>query len=197
MTETSYTELNTLEEIKNSKGKIIAVDFGDVRTGLAVSDVSRLLASGIGNISVGGIEKTAEAIAESAKENGAYKGSVETAVRAAMGGNTQSGPMEMIIGKYNLDPLYYTELTEEAFSLDVHEIGDLIYTASAYEYGYNIIFCAEKSDEHFSESYDYIKGIFIDNEIGRHIDEMKRELSGSIEETDFMKSLNPASVSMG
>ena len=66
-----YTELNTLEEIKNSKGKILSVDFGDVRTGIAVSDVSRLLASGIGYISVGGIEKTAEAIAESAKENGA------------------------------------------------------------------------------------------------------------------------------
>ena len=71
MTETSYTELNTLEEIKNSKGKIIAVDFGDVRTGLAVSDVSRLLASGIGNISVGGIEK----------EYGRYCGNYESVLK--------------------------------------------------------------------------------------------------------------------
>ena len=69
--ETNYTELDELYVIKASKGKIMAVDFGDVRTGLAVSDASRLLASGIGNISVGGIEKTAEAIAESAKANGA------------------------------------------------------------------------------------------------------------------------------
>jgi hypothetical protein len=67
--EINYTELDELIAIKESKGKILSVDFGDVRTGLAVSDASRLLASGIGYISVGGIEKTAEAIAESAKEN--------------------------------------------------------------------------------------------------------------------------------
>ena len=59
-----YTELDSLDKIKQSKGKILSVDFGDVRTGLAVSDASRLLASGIGYISVGGIEKTAEQIAQ-------------------------------------------------------------------------------------------------------------------------------------
>ena len=66
--EIKYTELDSLTAIAEVKGKIMAVDFGEVRTGLAVSDVSRLIASGIGNISVGGIEKTSEAIAESAKE---------------------------------------------------------------------------------------------------------------------------------
>lgn len=66
--EKSHTELDSLEDIKATAGKLLAVDFGDVRTGLAVSDASRLLASGIGYISVGGIEKTAQAIAESARE---------------------------------------------------------------------------------------------------------------------------------
>lgn len=63
------TELDTLITIKNVTGKILAVDFGDVRTGLAVSDPSRLLASGIGYISPGGIEKTADAVAAAAIEN--------------------------------------------------------------------------------------------------------------------------------
>ena len=49
--------------IAATKGKLIGVDFGDARTGIAVSDVSRLLASGVGNITPGGIEKTADAIA--------------------------------------------------------------------------------------------------------------------------------------
>ncbi len=48
----------------------MGVDFGDTRTGLAVSDASRFLASGIGYISVGGLVKTAEKTAELAKENG-------------------------------------------------------------------------------------------------------------------------------
>lgn len=59
-----------MERIKQTKGKILSVDFGDVRTGLAVSDPSRFLASGIGYISPGGLEKTAEAVSLTAKEQG-------------------------------------------------------------------------------------------------------------------------------
>ena len=62
------TELDTLEIIKKSAGKILSVDFGDVRTGLAISDPSRLLASGLGYVSPGGIEKTADAVAQTAKD---------------------------------------------------------------------------------------------------------------------------------
>ena len=62
------TELDTLEIIKKSTGKILSVDFGDVRTGLAISDPSRLLASGLGYVSPGGIEKTADAVAQTAKD---------------------------------------------------------------------------------------------------------------------------------
>ena len=61
-------ELDTLESVKATSGKILAVDFGDARTGLAVSDVSRFLASGIGFIAPGGIEKTAEETARIAHE---------------------------------------------------------------------------------------------------------------------------------
>ena len=63
--------MNDLKDIKNTTGKILAVDFGDVRTGLAVSDASRFLASGIGTISVGGIVKTADRTAEIAREQNA------------------------------------------------------------------------------------------------------------------------------
>lgn len=61
-------ELDTLEQIKQTAGKILAVDFGDTRTGLAVCDPSRLLASGIGYVSPGGIDKTAEEVSRIALE---------------------------------------------------------------------------------------------------------------------------------
>ncbi len=64
------TELDSIAVIKNTKGKILGVDFGDVRTGLAVCDVSRLIASGLGYVSPGGIDRTADAVAEAARENG-------------------------------------------------------------------------------------------------------------------------------
>ena len=62
--------MNDLEIIAATKGKILGVDFGDTRTGLAVCDPSRLLASGIGYVSPGGIEKCADAVAETAKAEG-------------------------------------------------------------------------------------------------------------------------------
>ena len=58
----------TVNELKGTAGRILAVDFGDTRTGLAVSDPSRFLASGIGYVSPGGLDKTVEAVAEAAKE---------------------------------------------------------------------------------------------------------------------------------
>ena len=58
----------TISDLKETKGRILGVDFGDTRTGLAVSDVSRFLASGIGYVSPGGIVKTAEKVAEVARE---------------------------------------------------------------------------------------------------------------------------------
>ncbi len=60
-----------ITDLKNTTGRILGVDFGDTRTGLSVSDVSRFLASGIGYVSPGGIEKTADRVAEVAREKGA------------------------------------------------------------------------------------------------------------------------------
>ena len=59
---------STVLDLKQTKGRILGVDFGDARTGLAVSDISRFLASGIGYVSPGGIEKTADRVAEVARE---------------------------------------------------------------------------------------------------------------------------------
>ncbi len=58
----------TILDLKNTTGRVLGVDFGDTRTGLAVSDISRFLASGIGYVSPGGIEKTADKVAEVARE---------------------------------------------------------------------------------------------------------------------------------
>ncbi len=57
-----------LASIRESRGKLLGVDFGDTRTGLAASDIGRILASGIGYVSPGGIEKTADRVSEIAKE---------------------------------------------------------------------------------------------------------------------------------
>ena len=61
----------TLAELKATTGKVLGVDYGEARTGLAISDATRFLASGIGNVQGGGLEKTAERVLEAAREQGA------------------------------------------------------------------------------------------------------------------------------
>ena len=50
--------------------KILGVDFGDTRTGLAVSDALGMLAGGIGYVQSTYMPKTVELVAEKAKELG-------------------------------------------------------------------------------------------------------------------------------
>ncbi|MBR2907926.1 MAG: Holliday junction resolvase RuvX [Clostridia bacterium] len=66
----SGAEAYHILNLKDTTGALLGVDFGDKRTGLAVCDALRMLAAGIGTISPGGIEKTADAIAEEAKRRG-------------------------------------------------------------------------------------------------------------------------------
>ena len=58
----------SLEQVKATTGRVLGVDYGEARTGLAVSDATRFLASGIGNVQGGGLEKTAERVLEAARE---------------------------------------------------------------------------------------------------------------------------------
>ena len=53
------------------KKRILGVDYGDARTGMAVSDLTGLIAGGIGVVRVTGMRKTVAAVAEAAKKHGA------------------------------------------------------------------------------------------------------------------------------
>ncbi len=53
--------------------RILGVDFGDTRTGLAVSDTLGMLANGIGYVESTWMVKTSQLVAEKAKEYGAAK----------------------------------------------------------------------------------------------------------------------------
>lgn len=52
-------------------GKMIGVDYGDVRTGIASSDLLGMMASAVGAIKPGGMKNTAVAVAQTAKEQNA------------------------------------------------------------------------------------------------------------------------------
>ncbi len=60
-----------IERIKNTRGKILGVDFGDVRTGLAISDPSRLLALCLETVRVEGMANIVKTVGDFAKGQGA------------------------------------------------------------------------------------------------------------------------------
>ncbi len=57
-----------MQRLLNTKGRLLGIDFGDKRTGLATCDKNRIVASGLYQISVGGMQKTAARICEIVKE---------------------------------------------------------------------------------------------------------------------------------
>lgn len=58
----------TLQQLSTTTGKLLGVDFGDKRTGLSVSNETRTLASGIGQVTGGGMQSMAEEVARVALE---------------------------------------------------------------------------------------------------------------------------------
>jgi len=53
--------------------KILGIDYGDVRVGLAVSDVTEFLASGIGNVKITGMNNAVELVCQKIKEHNCEK----------------------------------------------------------------------------------------------------------------------------
>ncbi len=59
-----------MERLLTNTGTLLGVDFGDKRTGLATCDPMRTIATAIGVIAPGGIDKTADEVAKIAQEKG-------------------------------------------------------------------------------------------------------------------------------
>ena len=101
-----------------------------------------------------------------------------------------------VIGINSLDPMYYSQLTEQVFSLDVGKTGEVIEVNTGTETRYYIVYRAEKSDEHFEKCRDYITEIYINHTIGKILSEAKDALIKSATPTDTLISLDRSTVSM-
>ena len=102
----------------------------------------------------------------------------------------------MVIGKYGLDPAYYAELTEAAFSLSIGDTSDVIEIITGSNNGYYIIYRVDKSDAHFDKCYDEIEASYILNLIGKDVFNAAESLKGNVARTDAFNDLNRAEISM-
>lgn len=118
-----------MQRIKETQGKILGVDFGDKRTGLAVSDKTRFLASGIGQISVGGMQKTAEKICEIIKSENVTGGIV---VGLPVNMNGSHGPRAEHAEKFA--SILATKLTENGLDMPIVMMDERMTTMAASRY---------------------------------------------------------------
>lgn len=103
----------------------------------------------------------------------------------------------VIIAKYNLEPMYYSELTAAAFALEMYGVSAPIRLANGSTDGVYLLYKAEKSNAHFESYYSSIESAYVQNLIGEKLNEAKVGLLASVEKTDVLKGYNYASISMG
>ena len=101
-----------------------------------------------------------------------------------------------IIGRHNLDEVYYSELEAAAFALAYFEVSEVIEVSSANEDGYVILYKTVKTDAHFDKCYDYVKSVYVQNEVGKIIDTAAEGMLANIIEASMLATLDRAQISM-
>ena len=109
---------------------------------------------------------------------------------------TLANPESEVIGRYTYDTLYYSDLTEAAFSLDEGEVSDVFSLKTTDFSGYAIVYRLPADTEFFEESYESIVDSYLLNEFGETVSNTASGIAEAIEETDTLKSLDRSLVSM-
>ena len=88
------------------------------------------------------------------------------------------------------------ELTESAFALKIGETSEVIEVSTGSSNGYFIIYRCEKSEENFNSCYDDIEDVYVQNRMGKSIDEIKTVLLANVSTTKTLNELDRSKISM-
>ena len=103
---------------------------------------------------------------------------------------------KQIVGRHNLNSLYYAPLTEAAFSLKYGEVSDVVNIRDNMGNGMYVLYRADKSDEHFDTHYNYIAYVYLTDTMGAVLDEAKNSLIDSAEMTDAYSAIVFSQIKM-
>lgn len=98
----------------------------------------------------------------------------------------------VIIGKYAQDATRFGEYTKAALSLSGGELGD-VFEISGDCY---LAIGLEKSEEHFDRCYDAVRQSYIDNEVGKRLENTKLALIDTVEAGGAYSEIRHALISM-
>lgn len=118
----------------------------------------------------------------------------ESAVAAVIINTGLTAPTEVmngyVMGRHNLDNLYYGELTEAAFELRVGEVSPAVRVHNGEDDIIFILYRGEKSEEHFNKCYSEIAYVYLTDTVGAKIDEAAEGLKSEVRYTDVYNTLD-------
>ena len=126
-----------------------------------------------------------------------YEGD-DNKVAATIIGNTISSATDVkngnLIGRYNLDEEKYGDITAEAFSTPIGRVSNVIEVYTGAAAGFYILYPIAKTEDHFKTSYAEIALTYVENEMGRQLEEVQAALTESLGVTDVFRGLDHASI---
>lgn len=100
-----------------------------------------------------------------------------------------------VIGKYNLERLYYGDMTDAVFAICEGEVTDPI-SITDEEETYYVIYRTYKTDEHFEANYNSIRYVYLRNCVGEIIHNAAEALESSAVYSDFLNNINHSEIGM-
>ena len=102
-----------------------------------------------------------------------------------------------VIARYNLNEMYYADLTAAAFALEENGVSEIIEISDNLGKGLYILYRAEKNDAHFEKYYNYITYTYLTNIIGGMHSGVSMLLNMSASFTSEYNSIVHSAISMG
>jgi hypothetical protein len=139
-------------------------------------------------------ERVRNAIIEAAKDD-------EDEVRDEMiGQGTMNTVPELeegyVLGKYNLALLVYGDMVDEAFSLEVGEVSDVVTVHDGNQLLYYVLYRAEKSDGHFERNYQQISYIYLRHTVGSYYESFRETMKDSVRFVGAYDSIDHSAITM-
>jgi len=102
-----------------------------------------------------------------------------------------------VMGKYNLDRAYYEPLIEASFATGEGEVSEVItVTDEKGDTCYYVVYGIAKSEEHFEDFYSSIVSVYLNDCVGKLLNDTEAELLESVKKTDFLKNKDITTIKM-
>lgn len=102
----------------------------------------------------------------------------------------------VVIGKNSMDSNYYSEVIDQAFSLEIGEFSPVISVSTAKSTEYWVICKREKTSGYLSDNFDDIKDAYVSDRIGEIIANAKDAIGKTASKTDAFINLDYSNIKM-